>query len=111
MSSRDLSKDSILEYQKNSETSLKNISYEFDVFCDREPYIGMIVTAFFAGGIFGSVFISCIPDLYDREKIYKILIILNFLIQLNFKFTLSGQHFMLMNFLARFNSYVCQCVH
>lgn len=65
----------------------------------------MIGTAFFAGGIFGSVFLSRIPDLYGREKIYKILIIVNFLIQLNFLFAFSAQHFMLMNFLAGFNSY------
>jgi MFS family permease len=101
----DLCKDSIFEYKKLSETSLNNISYEFDLYCDNEPLIGMIGSAFFVGGIFGSIFLSRIPDLYGREKIYKILIIINFIIQLNFLFAFSPQHFILMNFLAGFNSY------
>ncbi len=50
------------DYKKDKTASLNNISYEFDLFCDRKYFVGLFGSAFFFGGIFGSIFLSPIPD-------------------------------------------------
>jgi MFS family permease len=101
----DICRDNIFEFFKDPSTSVNNITYEFNLFCEREYYIALIGSGFFLGGILGSVFLSSLPDKYGREKIYKILLVLNFILHLNILFTQNIFHFIFINFLSGFVSY------
>jgi MFS transporter, OCT family, solute carrier family 22 (organic cation transporter), member 4/5 len=103
--SEDLCNPEHFDYKKDPKTSLNNISYEFDTYCERGFYVNLIGSGYFFGGIFGSVFLSSIPDRYGRATIYKILLLTLFVLMLNLFLSVSVQHFAIINFLTGFSSY------
>jgi len=85
---------------KNHEKSLFNMAYEYEIFCEDAYLSGLIGSSFFFGGIVGSVVFSPIPDLYGREKIYKILLFCVFATHLSFLLSTSKLMIPVINFLA-----------
>ncbi len=101
----DLCKNDFFDYKKDLSTSLYNWSYEFDFYCDNNyvpPFIG---TTFFFGGIIGSVVLSPLPDKYGRQSIYKILLIIIFILNLNVFLTINKWHLILVNALLGIASF------
>jgi MFS family permease len=94
-----------IEYLKNPYKNLYNIAYEFDMYCENAYFAGVIGTAFFFGGIVGSVLLSPIPDNYGREKIYKILLFCVFAVHLCFLLSSSLVGISVLNFIAGVVSY------
>lgn len=101
----DLCNQEHFDYIKDPKTSLYNLNYEFDTYCERGFYIKIIGSGYFFGGIFGSVFLSSIPDRYGRATIYKILLLSLFILMVNLFLSYSVQHFAFINFLTGFCSY------
>jgi ABC-type multidrug transport system fused ATPase/permease subunit len=62
-------------------------------------------TSYFFGGIFGSVFLSSIPDKHGRALIYKILLFASFIMHVNMLITQSPIHIVIINFLSGIISY------
>lgn len=102
---KELCKNELFDYKINREKSLNNISLEFDLYCERGIYVGIIGTSFFIGGIFGSFLLSPIPDKYGRSGIYKILLTASLLLNLNMLLSFSVYHVIITNFIAGFVYY------
>ena len=76
------------EYFKDESKSLKNWSYDFDLYCSNKKYIFLIGSGFFIGAIIGCVIITPLPDKYGRKIVLQICLtiscILHLLILLSF---------------------------
>ena len=76
------------EYFKDKSKSLKNWSYDFDLYCSNKKYIFLIGSGFFIGAIIGCVIITPLPDKYGRKIVLQICLtiscILHLLILLSF---------------------------
>jgi len=100
-----LCKNDFFEYKKNPSLSLNNWSYDYDLYCEKSYLSPFIGTTFFCGGIIGSIFLSPIPDKHGRKEIYKILIIVLFILHLNIFFAINEWHIILINVLMGITSY------
>lgn len=78
--------------KKLSENSVHNWSYSFDLYCSKEKFIDFISTAFFLGGVLGSITLSKIPDLYGRKKPFQIMMVLSLFLHINLLFTIGPIH-------------------
>ena len=92
----DLCKSNLFEYKKIPEFSINNWVYDFDLYCEYSYLPPIIATSFFFGGIFGSIILSSIPDKYGREKLYKILVIISFVLHLNIVFSNNAWHLVIV---------------
>lgn len=88
------------DYIKEKKTSLNNWAYDFDIYCERSYFSGLIGTSFFFGGIIGSILLSPIPDKYGRENIYKILLFLSLALHLCLLMSISPMQIVIINFLC-----------
>ena len=95
----------LYDYIKNPKISLNNFSYEFDFYCEKSFYIPLFGTAYFFGGILGTILLSPIPDKYGRAQIYKILIISLFILNINTLFAFSPIHLIITTVLIGIASY------
>ena len=102
---RDLCKYNYFEYQKSREESLYNWSYEFELYCSKSYIPPVLGTTFFCGGIAGSIILSPLPDQYGRKDIYKILLIVSFILHLNVLFVINEWHMLFTNILFGMSSY------
>lgn len=100
-----LCKSNIYEYLKLKEESINNWAYDFDLYCDKAYFIPLIGTAFFFGGIAGSVVLSPLPDKYGREGIYKILLGCSFILHVLVLFSFNEIQVVIINFLGGFVGY------
>lgn len=99
-------KFSELEYAKTKENNLINMSFDYDLYCDKAYLTALMGTLFFFGGILGSLFLSPLPDKYGREKIYKILMLTNFLLNANILFSINFWHILIANFFLGISSFL-----
>lgn len=94
------------DYLKLKDNNLINLAFEFDLYCDKAYIPPIIGTTFFFGGIIGSVILSPIPDKYGREKIYKILILINTFLNLNIFLSNNIWHIIVTTFLLGISSFI-----
>jgi len=95
----DLCKYEEFDHLKIKDDNLINLAYDFDLYCDKSYFPPIIGTTFFFGSIIGSVILSPIPDKYGRKKIYKILIIINSLLNFNMLLSRNIWHIIITTFL------------
>ena len=81
----------IIKYIKNP-SSIDNYSYKFDLYCNKKYYIGLFGTCYFFGAMIGSVIFAPLADKYGREKLFKILIFLTLILNLNLIFVINPIH-------------------
>jgi len=97
--------DNYFEYKKYPEESLFNWSHEFDLYCSKSFIPPVIGTTFFFGGILRSIILSPLPDQSGRKEIYKILLVLSFILNLNVFFAVNEWHLLFSNILLEVASY------
>ena len=73
-------------------SSIDNYSYKFDLYCNKKYFIGLFGTCYFFGAMIGSVLIAPLVDKYGRERIFKILIFLTLILNLNLIFVINPIH-------------------
>ena len=93
------------DIQKDRDKSVYNFAYSFDLYCNKAFYVPMLSTVFFFGGILGCVMLNSIPDKYGRKNIFKILVFLSCLLQLNLFLTIGPVHLVIVHFLSGFSSF------
>jgi len=91
-----------IDYSK----SINNFVLEFELYCEDEYFIGLIASSYFIGVITGTIMLSRVPDIFGREKIFKILVFGNLFICFTLIFCFSVYHFIVVNFLAGIFSYI-----
>jgi MFS family permease len=96
----ELCKYDMYEYMKVKHNSLDNWAYEFDLYCEKSYFNGLIGTTFFFGGMTGSILLSPIPDKYGRASIYKILLTCSFVLHICLLFSFSAVEIVFLNFLC-----------
>lgn len=102
---RDLCKNEFFDYMKNPKESLNNMADAFNLYCNKAYISPILGTTFFLGGILGSILLSPIPDKYGRAEIYKILLVINFILHLNILFGINEWHIVLTNTMMGIASY------
>ena len=73
-------------------SSIDNFSYKFDLYCNKKYFIGLFGTCYFFGAMIGSVLIAPLVDKYGRERVFKILIFLTLILNLNLIFVINPIH-------------------
>lgn len=63
--------------QVDETSSLRNWTFRMGLYCDKEYYIPMMMSALFIGGIFSSLTFSQAADKYGRRPVYLILTYIN----------------------------------
>ena len=63
----------LYDYKKNTEKSLNNFAFTFDLYCENNIYLEIMSSSLFIGIILSTLFFSTIPDKYGRLNIYKIM--------------------------------------
>lgn len=101
----DWCKYSTYEYIKDEKNSLNNWTFEFDLYCEKGKYVTIIGSSFFFGGMIGSIALSSIPDIDGRLRIYRVLLIANFVLHISFMLGASVWHIIITNFISGFASY------
>ena len=97
--------DSNIEMKKDPLRSVRNWSYDYDLYCSRDYYNDLISTAFFLGGISGSLSLSSIPDKYGRKNIFKVLLVLSCILHLNLMLASGPIHMMILFYFGGFFSF------
>lgn len=95
----------ISSYQKDSQHSLNNFAYQFDLVCDRLFYAGALGTSYYVGSMIGSILLGNVIDIFGREKPFKILVGLNLLFMICLFFAFSPIVLTVLFFLSGFFSY------
>ena len=93
--------------EKNPINSLHNWAYEYDLYCDKkkELYSTGIVVSLFTGATLGNIIFETFPDKYGREKIYKILSIIELFLLINLIFDFGIIHLIIIMFFIGINLY------
>ena len=89
----------LFEYEKNSEKSLHNFAYSFDLYCENRIYLEIMSSCFFFGGILSTLIFSPLTDKYGRLKIYRIVCLGLAISNINL-FLTSGAYHLIFNFLS-----------
>ena len=97
--------DSNIEMKKDPLRSVRNWSYDYDLYCSRDYYNDLISTAFFLGGISGFMSLSSIPDKYGRKNIFKFLLVLSCILHLNLMLASGPIHMMILFYFGGFFSF------
>lgn len=95
-----------MEYLKTTQNNIMNFSFEYDLYCDKAYLSPLMASLFFFGAILGSLLLSPLPDKYGRDKIYKILISANLILNINIFLSISIWHIIIANFFLGISSFV-----
>ena len=85
------------EYEKNSEKSLHNFAYSFDLYCENKIYLEIMSSCLFFGSILSILLFSPLSDKYGRLNIYKIVCLGLAITNISLFFT-SGPYHLIINF-------------
>ena len=94
--------------EKDPINSLYNLAYEYDLYCDRkkELYSVGIVISLFTGAALGNIIFETFPDKYGREKIYKVLSIIELFLYVNLILDFGIIHSIIIMFFIGINLYI-----
>ena len=67
---KELCNQNNISFIKDEETSLINLTYTFDLFCDKKKYSPMIRTSYFLGALLGFLFFGYLPDKYVEKQFF-----------------------------------------
>ena len=74
---------------KDYNTSIHNLAYSFNIYCENDFYSNIMKMNIFIGGLISYIFLTSYPDKNGREKIYKIFSILSLILQINLMFEIN----------------------
>ena len=99
------SNSSLLSFHKDEALSTNNFSYEFDFYCSRYYYVGLLGSAYYLGSFIGSFFLGNIIDIYGRQQPFKFLILINFILMINLYIVFNSVHLIIIFFITGVCSY------
>ena len=100
------SNPSTITYKKDPSKSIINLTYSFDLICDRESYIPLIGSVFFFGSILGCITLSSLPDKFGRKRIFQFLLCLSCISNILCLFSFNPTQLLLIIFISGFTSFV-----
>ena len=94
--------------KKDPINSLHNLAYKYDLYCSRKKdyYSAGLVMSLFLGATLGNIIFETFPDKYGREKIYKILSVVEIFLLLNLIFDFGIIHLIIIMFFIGINLYL-----
>ena len=95
----------IISFQKDPLLSTDNFSYEFDFYCSRLYYVGVLGTSYYFGSFLGSLILGNIIDIYGRQQPFKLLILTNLILMINLYFVYNPLHLIILFFVTGVCSY------
>lgn len=95
----------IYSCRKDPFLSISNYSYQFDFYCDRYYYIGILGTSFYFGAMLGSMIFGTAADKFGRKNTFRVLIVINLLLLFNLYFAYSPFHLIIIFFLSGLGNY------
>ena len=96
----------LYDYKKNTEKSLNNFAFTFDLYCENNIYLEIMSSSLFIGIILSTLFFSTIPDKYGRLNIYKIMCLGLAITNISLFFTTGPYHLILSFFLVGICSFL-----
>ena len=94
-----------LSYYKDKALSTDNFAYEFDFYCSRYYYVGILGTAYYFGSFLGSLILGNVIDIYGRQHPFKLLILTNLILMINLYFVYNPLHLVIIFFITGVCSY------
>ena len=94
--------------KKDPINSLHNWAYEYDLYCNRKKdyYSAGLVISLFFGVTLGNIVFETFPDKYGREKIYKVLSVVEIFLLINLIFNFGIVHLIIIMFFIGINLYL-----
>ena len=94
--------------KKDPINSLHNWAYKYDLYCSRKKdyYSAGLVISLFLGATLGNIVFETFPDKYGREKIYKVLSIIEIVLLINLIFDFGIFHLIIIMFFIGVNLYL-----
>ena len=95
----------LVSFHKDKTLSTNNFSYEFDFYCSRYYYVGLLGSAYYLGSFIGSFIFGNIIDKYGRKQPFNLLILTNLILMINLYIVLNPMHLVIIFFITGICSY------